>query len=74
MPPRRPPPTGLDLSPEQLEVFDELSGRRQRIFDAIAENQVKLGYLQALVDKKVEDKEKSVCLFKRRYIFVINFH
>ena len=74
MPPRRAAPTGLTLNAEQQLVYDKMRRRGRAYFNNLGDNPSKLAYLQGLIDKRRSDKEKSVCIVKKRYIFVINFH
>ena len=63
-------PTGLTLNAVEQEAFHEMRGRERQRFNALPNNGAKLAYLQALVDRKKIDSEKSVCLF---YIHIFDF-
>ncbi|CAJ0763314.1 9548_t:CDS:2 [Entrophospora sp. SA101] len=52
-------PIGLNLNQEEQEVFYRLNRRERLRFNALQDNNAKLVYIQALVDRENSDREKS---------------
>ncbi|CAG8568899.1 10438_t:CDS:2 [Funneliformis caledonium] len=61
MPPRPRPnlPVDLVLDAEQQMAVEEMGGREAVNFNRLGDNQSRLAYIQALVDKKKTEMEKS---------------
>ena len=57
-----PLPPGLTLTERETEVFNGLSGRQLRAFNALPDNPSKLIYIRATMDANEKDRQKSVCL------------
>ncbi|CAG8705769.1 1443_t:CDS:2 [Acaulospora morrowiae] len=60
-------PAGLNLNDEEQEAFYEMNRRERLRFNALPDNQSKLSYILALVDRKKSDREKSDLELKEIY-------
>ncbi|CAG8576247.1 12453_t:CDS:2 [Funneliformis mosseae] len=69
MPPNLKPnlPADLVLDAEQLMAFEEMGGRDAITFNRLGDNQSRLAYIQALVNKKKNGMEKSEFEFQAIY-------
>jgi hypothetical protein len=59
-------PAQLGFDPEETRVFNGLTGRKRRNFNALPDNNAKINYIRGMVDKERSWHEKSVCLARRR--------
>ncbi|CAG8468342.1 11601_t:CDS:2 [Funneliformis caledonium] len=57
-------PVDLILDAEQRMAVEEMGGREARTFNLLGDNQSRLAYIQALVDKKTTEMEKSEIEFQ----------
>ena len=55
-------PQQLGFDEEETKVFNELTRRERRAFDAQPDNNSKIAFIQAMVEKEKSWREKSVCL------------
>ncbi|CAG8468414.1 11605_t:CDS:2 [Funneliformis caledonium] len=69
MPPKYKPnlPADLVLDAEQLMAFEEMGGRDVITFNRLGDNQSRLAYIQALVNIKKNEMEKSEFEFQAIY-------
>ena len=59
-------PQQLGFDEEETKVFNEMIGRERRAFDALPDNNSKIIFIRAMVEKEKSWREKSVCLARRR--------
>ena len=57
-----PLPTGLNLTEREAEVFNGLAGQQRRAFNALPDNRMKLVYIQAIINEREINRQKSVCI------------
>ena len=61
-----PIPQQLNFDEEQTIVFNKLTRRELRAFNALPDNNSKIAFIRALVGREKAWREKSVCLARRR--------
>ncbi|RIA88262.1 hypothetical protein C1645_826631 [Glomus cerebriforme] len=52
-------PQQLGFDEEETKVFNELTRRQRRAFDALPDNNPKIAFIQAMVEKEKSWHEKS---------------
>jgi hypothetical protein len=65
-------PQQLGFDGEETKVFNELTGRERRAFDALPDNNSKIHFIRGMVVKERSWREKSVCL-ARRHVFCLEY-
>ena len=55
-------PTQLGLNPAETEAFNSMTARETITFNALPDNNAKVGFVRALVERDRTWREKSVCL------------
>ncbi|CAG8742879.1 3068_t:CDS:2 [Funneliformis caledonium] len=65
-----PIPQQLGFDEEETKVFNELTGRERRRFDAQPDNNSKIAFIQAMVEKEKSWREKSTKVLDPEYEYV----
>ncbi|CAG8487959.1 4334_t:CDS:2 [Funneliformis caledonium] len=66
-------PTQLGFNEEETEMFNGMTARERGGFNRLRDDNSRIAYVQALVNKERSWKEKSVCLAKRNIFLLEHF-